>query len=92
MDDDDEPDPKYFTPRAFSQVKLHKDPDFVCLEGGCVSCDDEGQWWFINDLATYAHGIDRETYRAFLNGRDARWHNRLKRRGLRGEPFHGVGL
>jgi hypothetical protein len=78
--------------KPFDQVRLcYPNPDIVCLEGGCIHCDNSATWWTIDALRVWAYKKSQHHWTSFIYGRDHMWHSRAKKFGDDGEPFHGTG-
>lgn len=79
--------------KPFDQVRLcYPNPDIVCLEGGCIHCDNSATWWTTEVLEVYAFQQTARKWDAYLYGRGHMWHNRAKKLGDDGEVFHGTGV
>lgn len=78
--------------REFDQVIMcYPDPDKVCLEGGCIYCDDSVSWWTIQAMESYARTKGVDHLKAFRYGERKYWWNLRKKLGDAGDVFRGVG-
>ena len=76
--------------QEFDQVMMcYPNPDVVCLEGGCIHCEDSHTWWTLDALRKYAD--DNDMMKAHKFGDRSSWWNLPKKMGDTGEPFFGAG-